>query len=264
MFMSNSRIMYNMTVEDVRNGLQEMRTIIIPIGVVEQHGYHLPLSVDIVSAEDIARLISERTGCFVAPTVQYCFSGGMLPGTINLSPQVYSLTLIDICRSLVVQGFKNIVFLLGHGGTENTQATKDAALMFQRLSPQIEGVCISVFSYGDFSPTCLEAFNEGDFHAGKFETSVMLHLRPEMVKMNRAKLDASDFVARMRTDPDAYLVQVRAIDSEFVIPKQTQSPEMNVGVMGDFAGATAEYGKVIVDEAVAGISAMIEKLEARL
>lgn len=200
----------------------------------------------------------------MAPAVQYCFSGGMLPGTINVSPQAYSLTLIDICRSLVVQGFKNVVLLLGHGGTENTQATKDAALMFQRLSPDIEGICVSVLSYGDLSSTCLAAFNEGDFHAGRFETSVMLYLRPEMVKMDRAKLDAKDFVARMRTDPDAYLVQQKAIDNEFVIPKQTQSAEMSVGVMGDFAGSSAEFGKTIIDESVAGISAMIEELEARL
>ena len=256
--------MYDMTVEEMRNALTEMKTVIVPIGVVEQHGYHLPLSVDIVCAEDVAKLVSAKTGCFVAPTVQYCFSGGMLPGTINVSPQAYSLTLIDILRSLVVQGFKNIILMLGHGGTENTQATKDAALMFQRLSPCVDGICVSVCGYADFSATCMSAFKEGDFHAGKFETSVMMHLRPEMVKMDRAKLDAPDFVKRMCTDPDAYLVQTKAVEHESVIPKQVQSPEMSVGVMGDWHGASAEYGKVIVDESIVGLCDLIEKMEARL
>jgi creatinine amidohydrolase len=262
--MIKPKIMFNMTVEEVRNGLNEMKTIIVPVGVVEQHGYHMPLSVDIHNAVEIARMTSERTGCFVAPCVQYSFSGGMLPGTINISPQTFSLVIMDICRSLVVQGFKNIVFVLGHGATENTQAAKDAALMFQRLNPEIEGVCLAVVSALEFSPTCAAAFKDGDFHAGGFETSLMLYWKPEMVKMDKAALDAPDFVERMRTDQDAYLSITKPIDSECVVPKMVQSAEMQVGVMGDYTIANAEYGRKMAEESADGLADLIAKMEARL
>jgi len=111
-----ARPMEAMTVEEVRDGLKETRTVILPVGCVEQHGYHLPLSVDIHNAVEIALRASAQTGCFVAPALSYSFSGGMLPGTINISPQAFSLVLMEICHSLIGQGFGDVAILLGHGG----------------------------------------------------------------------------------------------------------------------------------------------------
>ena len=133
--MTRARIMYNMTVREVREGLRETQTVLLPLGVVEQHGYHLLLSTDIHNAQEIAARASVETGCFVAPCVHYSFSGGTLPGTINITPQVFSLVVMDILRSLLAQGFRHVVILLGHGGPENVVAANDAALMFQRLRP---------------------------------------------------------------------------------------------------------------------------------
>ena len=262
--MSKSKIMYEMTVEEVREGLSEMKTIIVPVGVVEQHGYHLPLSVDIHNAEQIALKASEITGCFVAPCIHYSFSGGTLPGTINLSPATVTQVHMDIYRSLVKQGFKNIVVVLGHGGTENTQAIKDAALMFQRLGIEQQDVCISVLGFWELSPTYMKAFDEHDYHAGKYETSLMLYWKPEMVRMDRVRMDAPDFVQRMRTDQDAYLSITKAIDSPYVVPHMAQSEEMNVGVMGDINGANAELGAMIARESSEGLAELVSKLEARL
>ncbi|MHB9035985.1 MAG: creatininase family protein [Armatimonadota bacterium] len=262
--MSKARIMFNMTVSEVRNGLEENKTVIVPIGVVEQHGYHLPLSVDIHNAVEIANRTSEQTGCFVAPCVHYSFSGGTLPGTINISPQTFSLVLMDICRSLVAQGFKNIVILLGHGGTENTQAAKDAAIMFQRLSPEIVGICLAVVPFWELSPTYMKSLDEGDFHAGRYETSMMLYWKSELVKMDQAALDDEELVGRMRVDPDAYLCKEKAIESDFVITKLTQHPDMHVGVMGNMAGSNSELGKTISDECVGELATLIGKMEGRL
>lgn len=262
--MDKSRIMFNMSVDEVREGLERTKTVIVPAGVVEQHGYHMPLSVDIHNAVEIARMTSERCGCFVAPCVHYSFSGGMLPGTINISPQTFSLVLMDICRSLVLQGFRNIVILLGHGATENVQAAKDAMLMLQRLDPGIGDVCLSVVPFDELSPTCKEAFAVGDFHAGKFETSLMLYWKPEMVRMGKVTYDAEEFVARMRTDQDAYLCKHSAVDNKFVVPKLAQSPDMRVGVMGDVTGASAEFGRKIAEECAAGLVSLVEQMEGRL
>ena len=162
--MIKARIMFNMTVQEMREGLKECKTVIVPVGVVEQHGYHLPLSVDIHNAVEIAQRASDLSGCFVAPPVTYSFSGGMLPGTININPHVFSLVLIDICQSLVVQGFRNLVILLGHGGSENTRAAREAAENFQRLRPEVSGISVLVVPFWELSPTYLKHFEAGDYH----------------------------------------------------------------------------------------------------
>ena len=261
--MGRPRIMFNMTVNEVREGLKDMKTVIVPVGVVEQHGYHLPLSVDIHNAVEIARLASERSGCFVAPCVHYSFSGGMLPGTINIAPHTFSMVLTDIFRSLIVQGFKNVMVLLGHAGTENTQSAKSAALDFQRLNPDHEDIAISVVPFWELSPTYMQSFDEGDFHAAKYETSMMMYWKPEMVRMDQVALDAPEFVERMRKDPDAYLVKSRAVASKFLAPKLSQSPEMQVGVMGDPASANAELGKQIADECAEALAELVAEMEGR-
>jgi len=261
--MSKSRIMHNMTVEEVRNGLTEMKTIIVPLGVVEQHGYHMPLSVDVHNAEQISWKASESTACFVAPCIHYSFSGGTLPGTINLSPSTVTQVLTDIFRSLVLQGFKNIIVILGHGGTENTQAAKDAAAIYQRLSPEIEDVTISIIGFWELSPTYMKSFADRDYHAAKYETSLMLYWKPELVHMDRLQTDKPEFVEKMRQDPDAYLTCHKAVDDDYVVPKMVQSEEMNVGVMGVPHEADAELGRIMAEEASSALAEYVNKLEKR-
>ncbi|MHB1190654.1 MAG: creatininase family protein [Armatimonadota bacterium] len=261
--MSKSRIMYDMTVEEVRDGLAEMKTIVLPVGVVEQHGYHLPLSVDTHNAVEIASRASEISGCFVAPPVNYSFSGGTLPGTINISPQLFSLVAAEICHSLVVMGFKNIVILLGHGGTENTRAAHDAAENFQRLHPPLSGITVSVVPFWELSPTYMESFQEKDFHAGKYETSMMLYWKPEMVRMEKARLDVPEIVEMMHQDQNAFLVKHKEVENKYVVPKLTQHPGIEVGVMGDYEGASAELGRTIAVECAEGLAALVNELEEK-
>jgi creatinine amidohydrolase len=258
---SKARIMYDMTVEEVRDGLKQMKTIILPVGVVEQHGYHLPLSVDIHNAVEIGRMVSEQTGCFVAPPIHYGFSGGTLPGTINISPQCFSMVLMEICHAVVTMGFRNIVILLGHGGTENVRAAYDAAENFQRLRPDLAGTTISVVPFWEVSPTFMKGFAEKDFHAAKYETSLMLYWKPEMVRMKKAKLDKPHLVKMMAEDQDAFLQKCKVVDSKYVVAKAVQHPEIEVGVMGNYEGASAELGRILAEECTEGIAALIRQLE---
>ncbi len=260
--MATAKQMFTMTVKEMREGLQESRTVIVPIGITEQHGNHLPLSVDVHNAVEIASRASGQCGCFVAPALHYAFSGGTLPGTINLSPQVYSLMLMDICRSLVVQGFRNIILLLGHGGTENTRATHDAAEMFQRLSPDLSGISVSVVPFWELSPTYMRSMDEGDFHAARYETSMMLYWHPELVKMDEAVLDPPAVVKDLREDPDGYLVKTKALDHPFVEAKLTQRTDMHVGVMGALDDISPELGRQVAEEASAALADFFRQLEA--
>jgi creatinine amidohydrolase len=260
--MGRERLMYNMTVKEIVEGLKETQTVIIPVGMIEQHGYHLPTSTDVHNSAEIARMTSEATGCFVTPPVHYNISGGMLPGTINITPQVFSLMLMDIMQSLVMQGFKNLIILLGHGGQESGQAARQAADFFQWLRPKMEGVTVSLIGFWDMSPTYTELSRKGDWHAGLLETSLMLYWKPELVKMDQAQYDEGEILGLMRTDPYMFANKIKALDSEFVVPRIVQDPRIEVGVMGDFTGANAELGKRIAEECVSGLSKFIGELEA--
>ena len=244
--------MYNMTVKQVREGLKETQTVIIPNGIVEQHGFHLPLSTDIIAPEAVAAKASELTGCFVAPPVGYGFSGGMLAGTINVTPPVVSLMMADIFRSLAVQGFRNMIVLLGHGGGEHVAAIKDAALQVQWMEPAYADLTISVVALWDVSATYLNDFTEGGPHAGRAETSMILYLRPDLVQMDQIAVDSPQVTADTGSGPKQY-----------VIPRIDPRSETAVGVIGKPAEGNPELGKKMVDEAVEGLVAHIRDLESK-
>lgn len=253
--------MFEMTVRDVEEGLRQTQTIIVPVGILEQHGYHLPLSVDIHNAVELARRASERTGCFVAPPVHYNFSGGSLPGTINISPPVFSLMLMDILQSLVMQGFRRILLLLGHAGSESQAAARDAAHHLQRLRPPVPGLVICVVPFTELSPTIQQAMNDGDYHAGFYETSLMLYWKPEMVRLDLAAMDEPSVAEMMRRDPDAYAIAEKRTASPFEVPRVFQDPRIRVGVMGDYTGASAEVGEKIAGECVDALESIIRLME---
>ena len=255
MDLDNARIMYDMTVKEVAAGLRQTQTVILPVGIVEQHGYHLPLSTDIHNAQQIAIRTSQVAGCFVAPTVHYNFSGGTLPGTINISPQVFSLLLMDIMQSLQMQGFRNIVILMGHGGAESAAAVRDAADYFQRLRPEVEGLTVHVVPFWELSETYMQSFEERDYHAGRYETSMMLYWKPELVKMDQAELDDP---ADMQIKSDN-----RRTASKFEIPRAIPDPGVKIGVWGDYHNSSAEFGKKICDECVDSLSGLISQLNDR-
>lgn len=259
--MAKARMMFDMTVRDVEEGLRETQTVILPVGIVEQHGYHLPLSVDVHNAVEIARRASERTGCFVTPPVHYNFSGGTLPGTINISPQVFSLMLMDILQSLVMQGFRRIVVLLGHAGSESQVAARDAAHYFLRLRPDVPGLVICVVPFTRLSPSIQRAMEGGDYHAGFYETSLMLYWKPELVALDRAEMDEPEVAEMMRTDPDAYAVAERRTGCPFEVPRVVQDPRIRIGVMGDYSGANARTGEQIAGECVDALEAIIRQME---
>ncbi|MGC9320515.1 MAG: creatininase family protein, partial [Armatimonadota bacterium] len=252
--MSEPLLWEHMTVKEVREALQRTQTILVPLGVTEQHGYHLPLRTDCYNCEEIGKRAAERTGCFVAPTLAYTYSGGELPGTINVSPHVVTQIIVEILRSLCSQGLRNIVLVLGHGGSENDRATQEAAEMFLRNNPQFHDRNIAVFRFWVNSEICQRAFEEGDFHSGWFETSLLLYWHPDVVRDDYV-LDEPEVVQMMREDQDAYQLREKNVDHDLVVPAIRQHPDIKVGVMGEPERASAEIGREMTEEAV---SALVE------
>jgi len=260
--MPKALVWEHMTVREVRDALESgMRTVLVPLGVTEQHGYHLPLRTDCYNAEQISLRAADETGCFVAPTLAYTYSGGELPGTINVSPHVVTQVIVEILHSLCAQGLQNIVLILGHGGSENDRATQEAAEIFLRSNPQFHDRNIAVYRFWINSEICRQAFEEGDFHSGWFETSLMLYWAPDEVREEYV-LDEPDVVQMMREDQDAYQHSVKHVDHELVVPAVRQNPMIKVGVMGEPEKATAEIGRAITEETVADLVALIRAMEA--
>ncbi|NPV55037.1 MAG: creatininase family protein [Firmicutes bacterium] len=257
-----ARIWEFMTVKEMREALQETKTVILPVGVIEQHGYHLPLNTDVYNACELGRLASERTGCLVAPPITYSFSGGTLPGTINISPQLVSLLIMEACQALASHGLENIIILLGHGGTENTKATQDAADMFLRKNPHLRHVKLALVPFFELSETFMKAFADKDFHAGYVETSLMLVWHPELVR-DEMPTDTPDLMEMFRRDQDAYQVIEKPIDSKFICLRITQNPKIQVGVMGDPSKSSVELGRKIIGECVDGLVGLIREMEAQ-
>ncbi len=255
------RLMEFMTIKEVEETLRQTQTVIVPVGCVEQHGWHLPLSTDIYNATEVAQKVSLATGCLVAPVMPYSYSGGNLPGTINIAPQTISAVINDICRSLAQQGFRNIVVLLGHGGTENLRGIRDGLDVCLRTESSLAAANVALVPFYELSPTIMEFFKQKDFHAGAFETSLMLYWHPELVGEERVT-DETATMAALRQDQDSYQKADKGIDHPMIMPRIRQNPHIRIGVMGDPTQARAELGERMCTEVVAGVIDLIRQMEA--
>lgn len=160
--------------------------VILPVGATEQHGPHLPLGTDSLIVEHVAReaaaLAANGIDVLVAPTLCFGSSHHHLPfgGTVSLSTERYYGALIDMVESLITDGFRRIFILNGHGGNHEIiqLVARDLALRH----PANFGAA----SYWDLARAALaeQALDlPGHYpgHAGLFETSLILALRPELV-----------------------------------------------------------------------------------
>ncbi|NLE29139.1 MAG: creatininase family protein [Phycisphaerae bacterium] len=261
-------VMEQMTVKTVRKYLERKQSIIVPVGVIEQHGYHLPLNTDALIAGKIARLAGQRADTLVGPTILQLFSGGGLPGTINISPAVMSLVISDTLMSLAAQGFRNFYLLLGHGGSENTHALNDSVKILLRNNPAFKNVLVTIIPVWSMNSPGIgwsKAINKEnpDWHAGWLETSLIMALEPELVRMDEMELDKEPYLSQQIAHPDNYQHAQKIVDDPLVVPRMSQRSEIKVGVMGHPEKADPTMGKEIVDDIVKNLTARIEKIEAK-
>ncbi len=257
--------MEQMSVRDMQEAMTKTKTVIIPTAVVEQHGFHLPLSTDMMNAIRPLQIAGDRLNAVVAPPVNYCFSGGELLGTVNVSPNTFGLYISEICAEFIRMGFENIVVFLGHAGTDNHNALQNSLQMLLRRNPDLaERITLSLVESWNLSPTWLSGFTmepEHDFHAGLMETSLMKYWAPEYVR-DEIVMDEPYIARMMCTDQDWFEERKRPLDSPFIVEKVGQRPEIKVGVMGFPERASVELGKTICDEIVNGIVEYVDRLEA--
>jgi creatinine amidohydrolase len=170
--------------------------VILPVGVVEEHGAHLPLGMDAFAAESYAEAAApylEERGyeIVIAPTISYGVARAAIdfPGTLSLEPETLKSLIVDIGRSLAKHGFKRQVILNGHRDRAHMKALDDARLaLVGEKSAQI--LCVGFTSDPDVTAACyregisqlsrsLRPDREG--HGGEWETSLAMFSFPELV-----------------------------------------------------------------------------------
>ncbi|MRR55323.1 MAG: creatininase family protein [Deltaproteobacteria bacterium] len=176
-------ILEEMTMGEFESGLKITRTVLLPFGSVEEHGYHLPLSTDTIQAYEVAKSAAKIIPLFVAPPIHYgcCRSTSCHPGTISITTQTLQNLLKDIVRSLYSHGLINFVILTGHAGGTHKMALIDAG---EALVAELLEIKLAVLTEYDLAYTEGKDIIEtiGDAHAGEIETSRILYLYPDLVK----------------------------------------------------------------------------------
>ena len=177
---------------------QRGAAVILPVGATEQHGHHLPLCTDAALAEHLALEVAAQLDVLVAPPVTYGYrsrplSGGgeAFPGTVSLSARTLMALVEEVLIGLAASGFRRLVILNWH--YENSNFVYEAAwLARERGASADPRIMVIEAAFSELSPGVMELLFGDEFpgwdveHAGILETSLMLHLRPDLVCFDRA------------------------------------------------------------------------------
>ena len=235
---------------DYRDALQRNPVVFLPVGAQEQHGPHLPMACDAVFADAIAVRVAKALHGLVMPVLSYGYksqarSGGgqQFPGTTSLDGATLTAMVQDILRELFRHGVKRIVVVNGH--VENQWfITEGIDLALREALPTKPDLKVIRCEYWNYTPQkTLKQVFDGPFpgvdleHAALLETSMMLALHPELVRMEALPADALGEFPGHDTYP----------------PNGNGVPES--GVLAPASAASAEKGRLLID---ATVGAMIE------
>jgi creatinine amidohydrolase len=227
--------------------------VILPIGATEQHGPHLPVSVDATINEAIIRRTAKRLGpdadVLILPALRVGKSDEHLafPGTLAITGETLRQVWLDLARSVARTGAKRLILFNSHGGQT---ALMDIACRDIRIELGMLAVGCSWFRVTPVDDFFSKTEIEHGIHGGDIETSVMLAARPERVDMALAE----DFVPLTVAIADSGSPLTAEGRVGFGWQAQDLHPS---GVAGNAANATAEKGEIVIERAATGLIALI-------
>lgn len=254
--MNDSVLMAEMTWPEYLEKIKRGAVCFLPVGALEQHGYHLCLNVDTLLPTAVCAKVAKAVDGVVAPCVQYGYKsqqrsggGNYFPGTISLDSANLVGTIRDILREIIRHGARKIVLVSGH--YENNMFMLegiDLALRDARAEG-VDDVRILMLSYWDYlnDPEVIDTLYPDGLpgwdveHAGLFETSLMLALYPQFVALDRAEKHSPAKFPPYDVFP----------------PHKEWTPAP--GTLSAPQGSTAEKGELILQVCTAGIIAVVNQ-----
>lgn len=226
-------------------------TVILPVGSTEQHGPHLPLSVDAILSGGLAEKVAEAVGGVVAPVVSYGYksaplSGGgpLFPGTLDLNGNTLVSLVRDILEELIRDGVTKILVLNGH--YENEAFILEAVDLVSRQYPDV-GIVEASWWDQVSQPVLDVVFDEVPFpgwaleHAAIAETSMTQYFRPDLVHMERLVEDGVEEELTYSVYP----------------PRQGMAPAS--GLLATARSCSPEKGRILVEEIVKKYADIVTK-----
>lgn len=213
---------------------------LIPIGSLEQHGDHLPLSTDLIIAEYVAKHVAERINSFVFPPIYYGISIEHKPlFNVSLKYSTFINMIQEISASLSEAGLKRVIYVNGHHGNSGA------------MQYLMHDECHRITNKG-FSAFSLNYWNMADIefdHGGETETSIMLAINHHSVQMSRARPSA---INRSKLKKTYHTIT----NNPGSFPKITGN-----GIWGDPRSATATKGQALLEQITRNLSMVVQELD---
>jgi creatinine amidohydrolase len=243
----------DLTTEDFI-GLDPERTVaLLPIAAIEQHGPHLPLSTDADIAEGLIAAALEHLGQGIEVLVLPMLSVGLSPehadfaGTLTLEPETLLAAITETGAGVAAAGLRKLALFNSHGG--QSQMLDLAA---QRLRRRHAMLAVAINGYRLWRADEIFPADEvrHGIHAGAVETSIMLHLKPALVRQERIAAHPS-LSAGMEGDYERLTPFGR-------VGFGWQAQDLSeTGACGDATLASAESGRLLVDQAATALAELL-------
>lgn len=234
--------------------------LLVPVGSLEQHGHHLPVSMDTILVDAVARFGAERAGesvpLVLTPPVWTGYSPHHLTfgGTVSLDFRTLLAVLDDVADAALGNGFDSLLLLNGDGGNAALVAGATSTIGVRHPSVDVLGL-----TYFDLAKPFIDDVRESDpggmSHGGEFETSLMLHLRPDLVR--------EDWIGgRPRTRRYAH-GETDLMDRGSLTHYTDFGDFSDTGAVGEPELATAEKGERIYDSLGDELASLLEEIHVR-